>query len=144
MNRYRASALRRRARVAFFLIFGAVSGAAVYVGEPLAAMLGVFVLLVAGLATSTGAVRPALPAYLLGVGLTGMALSIALSGAFSAGTSGHSSVCSSAGGCVGSTVTQSAVSVPAIAVFATILVLGAIWLTWQAIRSRVAESATRG
>jgi hypothetical protein len=129
MNRYRASGLRRGSRVAFFLIFGAVSGAAVYVGEPLVAMLGVFVLLAAGLATSTGAVRPALPAYLLGVGLTGVALSLALSGVFSAGTSGHSSVCSSTGGCVGSTVTWSAVAVPAIAVFAAILVLSAVWLT---------------
>jgi hypothetical protein len=130
MNRHDVSARRRRYRLAFFLIFGAVSGAAVYVGEPLAVMLGVVVLLVAGLATSTAAVRPALPAYLLGVGLTGLALSIAFSGVFSVGSSGHSALCSSAGGCVGSTVTQSAISVPAIAVFAAILVLSGVWLTW--------------
>jgi hypothetical protein len=129
MNRHEVSARRRRYRLVFFLIFGAVTGAAVYVGEPLAVMLGVVVLLVAGLATSTAAVRPALPAYLLGVGLTGSALSIAFSGMFSVGTSGHSAACNSAGGCVGSTVTQSAVSIPAIAVFAAILVLSAVWLT---------------
>ncbi len=76
----------------------------------------------------------ALPVYLVGAGLAGIALDIAISpqAAYSIGTSGHSAVCSSTGGCVGGTSMQSQFALPALLVFASILVVGLLWLSWKA------------
>jgi hypothetical protein len=124
-------------RIVLWLVVGAVGGAALYATELVGIALVVVLFAVAALATPTRGRRLALPAYLLGLGVIGGALTIALSptGAWSVGASGHSAVCSSTGGCVGSTVTQSAFSLPAIAVFVTAFVIGAIWLSWQLTRS---------
>lgn len=110
--------IRRAIRVGLWLVLGAASGAAVYGGDPILVLPGVLLLAVAVVATRSRRVLIALPAYLGGSGLTGVVLTSTLfpNGAFSIGTSGHSAVCSSAGGCVGQAVTQSAFSVPAVAV----------------------------
>lgn len=88
--------------------------------------------------TASRRVRLALPAFLAGLGLLATVLSVASSqsGAFTVVTSGHSAACS-AGGCVGQTVTQSAFSVPAVAVYAVALLIGAVWLVIPAARARV-------
>jgi hypothetical protein len=116
---------------------GAASGVAAYSGEPLAFLVAVVLFVAAVVATLGRRPLQALPAYLIGAGLAGMALGIGISpgASYSIGTNGHSAVCSSTGGCVGQTVTQSSIAVPALAVFTLLLLLGILWLGWQAFRS---------
>jgi hypothetical protein len=110
----------------------------VYFGDTLGFLLATVPLIVAAAATASRRVLLALPAFLVGLGLIGTVLSGALSpdGAFTFDTSGHSSVCSSTGGCVGQTVVQSAFSVPAVAVYAVVLLIGAVWLAFPTARTR--------
>ena len=128
--------IRRAIGLGLWLVLGAASGTAVYVGDPILVLPGVLLLAVAVVATTSRRVLIALPAYLVGSGLTGLVLTSTLSpnGAFSIGTSGHSAVCSSAGGCLGQVVTQSAFSVPAVAVYAVVLAIGAIWFGFLMVR----------
>jgi hypothetical protein len=125
-------------RLLCWLALGAASGAAVYFGDAPGVLLAAVPLVVAVAGTANRRVLIALPAFLVGFGLTATVLSGALSpgGAFTIDTSGQSPICSSAGGCVGQTVMQSAFSVPAVAVYAVALLIGAGWLTVQAARSR--------
>lgn len=110
-----------------------------YFGDTLGFLLATVLLIVAAAATPSRRVLVALPAFLLGLGLTGTALSGALSpdGAFTFDTSGHSPVCSSTGGCVGQTVVQSAFSIPAVAVYAVVLLIGVVWLAFPTARTRL-------
>jgi len=119
-----AAALRH----GFWFAAGAICGVIAYVGEPLAFMLAVLLFVAATVVTASRRASLALPVYLVGAGLAGIALGIAISpqATYSFGTTGHSAVCSSAGGCVGGTVTQSSFAIPALAVFTTILVVGVL------------------
>ena len=129
--------IRRPASLVLWLALGAASGAAVYFGETLGSLLVAVPLVVAVAVTASRRVLLAFPAFLVGLGLIGTVLSGALSpaSAFTVDTSGHSPVCSSTG-CVGQTVVQSAFSVPSIAVYAVILLIGAVWLAFLTARSR--------
>lgn len=133
---YAISAAPLPVRFLTWLAIGSIGGAALYAAELPGVAIGVVLLALAVM--SARGTRPAVPAYLIGLGVTGVVLALTMSpnGAWSVATTGHSAVCSSAGGCVGSTVTQSALSVPAVAVFATAMLVGALWLSWQAIRLR--------
>jgi hypothetical protein len=62
---------------------------------------------------------------------------LSLAGAFTIDTSGHSAVCSSAGGCLGQTVVQSAFSAPVVAAYAVVLLMGAVWLAVPTARKRL-------
>jgi hypothetical protein len=128
-------------RLAVWLIAGAVSGVTAFAGEPLTFLLGVLLFLTASLVTATRRTPLALPTYLIGAGLAGVTAALAISpeAAYSVGTSGHSAICSSAGGCVGGTTTQSAFAVPALAVFAALLLLGLIWFGWNTRRRRTSR-----
>lgn len=131
--------IRHPAWLPLWLALGAASGAAVYFGDILGLLLATVPLIVAVALTASRRVLLALPAFLVGLGLIGTALSGALSpgGAFTIDTTGHSPVCSSDGGCVGQTVVQSALSVPAVAVYAAALLIGAVWLAFPAARTRL-------
>jgi hypothetical protein len=109
-----------------------------YFGDIPGFLLAAAPLIVAVTVTASRRVLLALPGFLVGLGLIGTVLSGALSpaGAFTIDTSGHSAVCSSTGGCVGQTVVQSAFSVPAIAIYAVALLIGAVWLAFPTARSR--------
>jgi hypothetical protein len=110
----------------------------VYFGDILGSLLATVPLVVAVVVTASKRVLLALPAWLVGLGLIGTVLSGALSpgGAFTIDTNGHSPICSS-GGCVGQTVVQSAFSVPAVAVYAVALLIGAVWLAFPTARTRL-------
>ena len=131
--------IRHPAWLPLWLALGAASGAAVYFGDILGLLLATVPLIVAVALTASRRVLLALPAFLVGLGLIGTALSGALSpgGSFTIDTTGRSPVCSSDGGCVGQTVVQSALSVPAVAVYAAALLIGAVWLAFPAARTRL-------
>ena len=131
-------------RIVLWFALGAVSSAAASIGDPLFLVIGVLLLTAAVVATVSRRSHEALPGYLIGCGLAGLVVIATLSprGAFSVGASGQSPVCSSAGGCVGQTVTQSAFAVPALGVFAAILLIGIVWLVWQTRRSQSARPRT--
>jgi hypothetical protein len=133
-----ARARPRSLRLVLWLTVGAIGGAALYAAELIGIAIAVALLAAAAMAAPTRGARRSLSAYLVGLGVVGGTLTLALSptGAWSVGTSGHSAVCSSAGGCVGADVTQSTFSLPAIAVFTTAFVVGTICLAWQVTRSR--------
>lgn len=131
--------IRLPAWLFLWLALGASSGAALYFGDAPGLLLATVPLVVAVAVTASRRVLVALPAFLVGLGLTGTVLSGALSpsGAFTIDTSGQSPVCGSAVGCVGQTVVQSAFSVPAVAVYAVALLIGAVWLAFPTARSRL-------
>jgi Kef-type K+ transport system membrane component KefB len=132
-------------RVVLWFVLGALSGAAASIGDPLVLLVAVLLFAAAVVATVSRLSQEAVPGYLIGCGLAGLVVIAILSphGAFSIDTSGRSPVCSSAGGCVGQTVTHSVVAVPALGVFAAILVIGLVWIFWQTRRSRSAPSRTK-
>ena len=129
--------IRLPASLVLWLALGAASGAVMYFGDIPGFLLAAVPLIFAVALTASRRVLLALPVFLVGLGVTGTVLSGALSpaSAFTIDTSGHSPVCSSTG-CVGQTVVQSAFSVPSIAIYAVILLIGAVWLAFPIARSR--------
>lgn len=139
----RAARVYSPVRLSAWAVAGALGGAAVYAGAPAAIAVGLALLVAAALATATRRVGRAFPAYLLGAGVAGAALSLTLSpkGVLSIGTSGHSAVCSSAGGCVGQSVSQAEFALPAVTLFGLMLLVGLVWLGLATVAARA--KATR-
>ncbi len=119
-----------------WLVAGAASGAAAFVGDPGGALIAAAIFLLAVVKSVSGTV--VVPAYLSGAGVTGLIMTLALSpaGYFAIDESGRSRVCSSSAGCHGVVATHAAFAIPAFLVFLIILVVGAIWLIVQQERTR--------
>jgi hypothetical protein len=122
---------RWQPRQLLWLLAGGASGAAVYLGDPAGLLLAIILLVLAVVTTFRAGL--VLPAYLSGVGLVGLILTLAMSatGVFTIQQQGRSPVCSSAGGCQGAVVSHAGFEVPALLVFAILVLIGGAWLLWQ-------------